>query len=61
MDTTPIPLDETYTGAKLEYTQIMPKTEYIAFTETDYVPLMQAKISLCAKTGTYTTVSMHTY
>ena len=29
----------------------MPKTEYIAFTETNYVPLMQAQISLCAKIG----------
>ena len=29
----------------------MPKTEYIALTEINYVPLMQAKISLCAKIG----------
>ena len=29
----------------------MPKTEYIALTETNYVPLMQAQISLCAKIG----------
>ena len=27
------------------------KTEYIALTETNYVPLMQAQISLCAKIG----------
>ena len=27
----------------------MPKTKYIALTETNYVPLMQAQISLCAK------------
>ena len=25
------------------------QTEYIALTETNYVPLMQAQISLCAK------------
>ena len=29
----------------------MPKTEYIALTETNYVPLTQAQISLCAKIG----------
>ena len=29
----------------------MPKTEYIALTETNYVPLMQVQISLCAKIG----------
>ena len=29
----------------------MPKTEYIALTEANYVPLMQAQISLCAKIG----------
>ena len=52
MDTVPVPLDaETYTGAKQEYTQILPKTEYIALTESNYVPLMQAQISLCAKIG----------
>ena len=35
VDTAPIPLDaETYTGAKQEYTQIMPEIEYIALTET---------------------------
>ena len=52
VDTAPVPLDaETYTGAKQEYTQIMPKTEYIALTETNYVPLTQTQISLCAKIG----------
>ena len=29
----------------------MPETEYIALTETNYVPLMKAQISLCAKIG----------
>ena len=29
----------------------MFKTEYIALTETNYVPLTQAQISLCAKIG----------
>ena len=29
----------------------MPKTEYIALTETNYISLMQAEISLCAKIG----------
>ena len=29
----------------------MPKTEYIALTETNYVPLMHTQISLCAKIG----------
>ena len=52
LDTVPVPLDaETYTGAKREYTQILSKTEYIALTESNYVPLMQAQISLCAKIG----------
>ena len=52
VETAPVPLDaETYTGAKLEYTQIVPKTKYIALMETNYVPLMQAQISLCAKIG----------
>ena len=52
VETAPIPLDaETYTSIKKEYTQIVPKTEYIALTETNYVPLMQAQISLCAKIG----------
>ena len=58
IDTVPVPLDaETYTGDKQEYTQILPETEYIALTESNYVPLMQAQISLC----TCTTVSMHIY
>ena len=49
VDTAPVSLDaETYTGAKQEYTQIMPETEFIVFTETNYVPLTQAQISLCA-------------
>ena len=52
VDTVPIPLDaETYTGAKQEYTQILPETEYMALTESNYVPLMQAQISLCTKIG----------
>ena len=29
----------------------MPETEYIALAETNYVSLMQAQISLCAKIG----------
>ena len=29
----------------------MPKIEYIALTESNYVPLTQAQISLCAKIG----------
>ena len=52
VDTVPVPLDaETYTGDKREYTQILAKTEYITLTESNYVPLMQAQISLCAKIG----------
>ena len=52
VDTVPVPLDaETYTGDKLEYTQIFPETEYIALTKSSYVPLMQDQISLCAKIG----------
>ena len=52
MDTVPVPLDvETYTGAKLEYPQILPETKYIALTKSNYVPLMQAQISLCATIG----------
>ena len=31
--------------------QILPETEYIARTESYYVPLMQAQISLCTKIG----------
>ena len=52
VDTVPVPLDaETYTGDKQDYTQILPKTEYITLTESNYAPLMQTQISLCAKIG----------
>ena len=52
IETTPVPLDaETYLGEKREYTQIMSETELIALTENNYIPLMQAQISLCAKIG----------
>ena len=48
----PVPLDaETYLGEKREYTQIIPETELIALTENNYIPLLQAQISLCAKIG----------
>ena len=48
----PVPLDaETYLGEKREYTQIIPETELIALTKNNYIPLMQAQISLCAKIG----------
>ena len=50
--TAPVPLDaETYKGKKREYTQIILETELIALTENNYIPLMQAQISLCAKIG----------
>ena len=50
--TVPVLLDaETYIGEKREYTQIIPETELIALTENNYIPLMQAQISLCAKIG----------
>ena len=49
IETAPVPLD--YTGVKREYTYIVPKTDYIALTETDYVPLTQGQISLYAKIG----------
>ena len=50
VETVPLLLDaKTYTGSKSEYTQIVPETDYIAFTETNYVPLTQAQIALCAK------------
>ena len=50
--TAPVPLDaETYIGEKTEYTQMIPETELIALTETNYVPLTQVQISLCAKIG----------
>ena len=52
IETVPVPLDvETHLGEKREYTQIIPETEYIALTDNSYVPLTQAKISLCAKIG----------
>ena len=52
IETVPVPLDaETYIGDKREYTQIILETEYIAFTDNNYVPLTQAQISLCAKIG----------
>ena len=52
IETAPVPLDaETYIGEKREYTQIIPETELIALTKTNYVPLTQAQISLCAKIG----------
>ena len=46
IETVPVPLD-----AEREYTQIILETEYIAFTDNNYVPLTQAQISLCAKIG----------
>ena len=50
--TAPVPLDaETYLGEKREYTQIIPETKLIALTETNYIPLTQAQILLCAKIG----------
>ena len=52
IETAPVPLDaETYLGEKREYTQIIPETKLIALTENNYIPLMQAQISLCAKIG----------
>ena len=52
IETAPVPLDsETYLGEKREYTQIILVTELIALTENNYIPLMQAQISLCAKIG----------
>ena len=48
----PVPLDaKTYIGEKREYTQIIPETELIALTESNYVPVTQAQISLSAKIG----------
>ena len=50
IETAPVPLDaETYIEEKREYTQIIPKTELIALTENNYIPLTQARISLCGK------------
>ena len=52
IETAPVSLDaETYIGEKREYTQIILETELIALTETNYAPLTQAQISLCAKIG----------
>ena len=52
IETAPVPLDaETYLREKREYTQIILETELIALTENNYIPLMQAQISLCAKIG----------
>ena len=52
IETAPVPLyAETYIGEKREYTQIIPETELIALTESNYIPLTQAQISLCAKIG----------
>ena len=52
IETAPVPLDaETYIGEKGEYTQIIPETELIALTDTNYVPLTQVQISLCANIG----------
>ena len=52
IETVPVPLDaETYLGEKREYTQIILKTEYIALTDNNYVPLTQVQISLCTKIG----------
>ena len=42
---------DTYTGDKQEYTEILPETEYIALTGSNYVPLTQAQISLYVKIG----------
>ena len=39
IETAPVPLDaETYLGEKREYTQIIPETELIALTESNYIP-----------------------
>ena len=52
IETALVPLDaETYIGEKREYTQIILETELIALTESNYIPLTQAQISLCAKIG----------
>ena len=52
IETAPVPLDaETYLGEKREYTQTILKTELIALTKNNYISLMQAQISLCAKIG----------
>ena len=47
IETAPAPFDaETYIGEKREYTQIILETELIALTESNYIPLTQAQISL---------------
>ena len=52
IETAPVPLDaETYIEKKREYTQIILETELIALTENNYIPIIQAQISLCAKIG----------
>ena len=52
IETAPVPLDaETYIEEKREYTQIIPETELITLTKSNYIPLTQAQISLCAKIG----------
>ena len=52
IETVPVPLDaETYIGDKREYTQIILETEYIAFTDNNYLLLTQVQKSLCAKIG----------
>ena len=52
IETAPVPLDaETYLGEKREYTQLLPETKLITLTESNYIPLTQAQISLCAKIG----------
>ena len=52
IETAPVPLDaETYLEEKREYTQIILETELIALTKNNYIPLIQAQMSLCAKIG----------
>ena len=52
IETAQVPLDaETYIGEKREYNQIIPETELIALTESNYIPLTQAQILLRAKIG----------
>ena len=36
-------------GEKREYAQIIPETELIALTETNYIPLTQVQISLVVR------------
>ena len=52
IETAPVSIDgETYLGERREHIQIILETELIALTENNYIPLMQAQISLCAKIG----------